>query len=178
VRASRSGDSSLFPGWGFGLVICTSRQRTKENYLMTPMFLRACSVAAGLAVSMAAFAQTTAQQPAQPQPRTQTTTPAPQDPESAGQTGLASGTSSSSLTQRWLRPTHHRPLAARPVGQGRPRKTISSQERTRARRRSSSVNASKSPARSRRGGPQGRGGPAGRQLADRPRVSTCLLVRI
>jgi hypothetical protein len=52
---------------------------------MTPMFLRVCSAAAALVVSMAAFAQTTAQQPAQPQPRTQTPTPAPQHTGSAGQ---------------------------------------------------------------------------------------------
>ena len=58
---------------------------------MTPMFLRLCSVAAGLAVTMAAFAQATVQQPAQPQPRTQTTTPAPQDPGSAGQMVTVAG---------------------------------------------------------------------------------------
>ena len=52
---------------------------------MTPMFLRVCSAAAFLAVNMAAFAQTTGQQPAQPQPRTQTPTPAPQHTGSAGQ---------------------------------------------------------------------------------------------
>ena len=45
---------------------------------MTPMFLRACGVAAALGVSMAAFAQTTGQQPAPPQPRTQTTPASPQ----------------------------------------------------------------------------------------------------
>ena len=47
---------------------------------MTPMFLRGCSVAAGLAVSMAALAQTAGQQTGQAQPRTQTTTPAPPAP--------------------------------------------------------------------------------------------------
>ena len=52
---------------------------------MTPMLLRVCSAAVALAVNMAAFAQTTGQQPGQPRPRTQTTTPAPQHPGSAGQ---------------------------------------------------------------------------------------------
>ena len=42
---------------------------------MTPTFLRACWAVAALGLSMAAFAQTPSQQPAQP--RTQTTTPAP-----------------------------------------------------------------------------------------------------
>ena len=50
---------------------------------MTPMFLRACGVVATLGLSMAAFAQTPGQQPAQP--RTQTTTPAPQQAGSADQ---------------------------------------------------------------------------------------------
>jgi|SRR5688572_16120171 len=53
---------------------------------MTPRFLSACGVAAALSLSMAAFAQTPAQQPAQPQPRTQTATPASQKAESAPQT--------------------------------------------------------------------------------------------
>lgn len=52
---------------------------------MTPMFLRVCSAAAALAVSVATNAQTTGQQPAQPPARAQTTTPAPQDRDSAGQ---------------------------------------------------------------------------------------------
>jgi hypothetical protein len=58
---------------------------------MTLMFSRVCSVAAGLAVSVAAFAQTTGEQPAQPQPRTQTTTPAPQHSGSAGQMVTVAG---------------------------------------------------------------------------------------
>ena len=53
---------------------------------MTPMFLRACGVAAALGVSMAAFAQTTGQQPAPPQPRTQTTPASPQAGSAGGQT--------------------------------------------------------------------------------------------
>jgi hypothetical protein len=53
---------------------------------MTPTFVRACGMAAALVLGMAAFAQTTGQQPAQPQPRTQTTTPAPQQAGSASQT--------------------------------------------------------------------------------------------
>lgn len=53
---------------------------------MTTTFLRVCSAAAALGLSMAAFAQTPAQQPAQPQPRTQTATPASQKAESAPQT--------------------------------------------------------------------------------------------
>lgn len=53
---------------------------------MTPTFLRACGAAAVLSLSMPALAQTPAQQPAQPQPRTQTTTPASQKAESASQT--------------------------------------------------------------------------------------------
>ena len=51
---------------------------------MTSTLLRACGAAAALGLSMAAFAQTTGQQPAQP--RTQTTTSAPQQAGSAGQT--------------------------------------------------------------------------------------------
>ena len=50
---------------------------------MTPTFLRACGAVAALGLSMAAFAQTPAQQPAQP--RTQTTTTAPQQAGSADQ---------------------------------------------------------------------------------------------
>ena len=50
---------------------------------MTPTFLRACGAVVALGLSMAAFAQTPAQQPAQP--RTQTTTPAPQQAGSADQ---------------------------------------------------------------------------------------------
>ena len=53
---------------------------------MTPRFLSACGVAAALSLSMASFAQTPAQQPAQPQPRPQTTTPAPQQAGSAART--------------------------------------------------------------------------------------------
>ena len=52
---------------------------------MTPTFLRACGAAAALGLSMNAFAQTTGQQPVQPQPRTQTTIPAPPQAGSAGQ---------------------------------------------------------------------------------------------
>ena len=51
---------------------------------MTPTFLRACGAVVALGLSMAAFAQTPEQQPAQP--RTQTTTPAPQQAGSADQT--------------------------------------------------------------------------------------------
>jgi hypothetical protein len=64
---------------------------TKEELLMTPMFLRACGVAAALGVSMAAFAQTTGQQPASPQPRTQTTPATSQAGSAAGQTVTVSG---------------------------------------------------------------------------------------
>jgi hypothetical protein len=53
---------------------------------MTSSFLRVCGAAAALGLSTAAFGQTTGQQPAQPQPRTQTTTQAPQQAGSAGQT--------------------------------------------------------------------------------------------
>ncbi len=58
---------------------------------MTPMFLRAFGVAAALGVSMAAFAQTTGQQPASPQPRTQTTPATSQAGPAAGQTVTVSG---------------------------------------------------------------------------------------
>ena len=58
---------------------------------MTPMFLRACGVAAALGVSMAAFAQTTEQQPASPQPRTQTAPATSQAGSAAGQTVTVSG---------------------------------------------------------------------------------------
>jgi hypothetical protein len=53
---------------------------------MTPRFLIACGVAAALSLSTASFAQTPAQQPAQPQPRPQTTTPAPQQAGAAART--------------------------------------------------------------------------------------------
>ena len=53
---------------------------------MTPMFLRACGVAAALGVSMAAFAQTTGEQQTAPQPRTQTTPAPAQAGSAAGQT--------------------------------------------------------------------------------------------
>src|SRR5687768_5713920 len=64
---------------------------TKEELPMTPMFLRACGVAAALGVSMAAFAQTTGQQPASPQPRTQTAGATSQAGPAAGQTVTVSG---------------------------------------------------------------------------------------
>jgi hypothetical protein len=53
---------------------------------MTPTFLRVCGAATALSLSMAAFAQTTGPQPAQPRPRPQTTAPAAQQAGSAGQT--------------------------------------------------------------------------------------------
>ena len=144
---------------------------------MTPMFLRVCSMAAALAISMAAFARTTGQQPAQPQPRTQTTTPAPQHPGSAGQMVRVAGCIQSEADYRKARNLGRGGTAGTGVGVGNEfvlidtemaspgappaagaatgttgaaAKTISSQERTRARRRRSSVNASRSPARSRR----------------------------
>jgi hypothetical protein len=58
---------------------------------MTPTFLRLCGAAAALSLSMAAFAQTPKQQPAQPEPRTQTRTAAPQPAGSAGQTVVVMG---------------------------------------------------------------------------------------
>ena len=57
---------------------------------MTPTFLRLCGAAAALSFIMAAFAQTPKQQPAQPQPRTQTRTAAPQA-GSAAQTVVVVG---------------------------------------------------------------------------------------
>ena len=58
---------------------------------MTSMFLRACSVAAALGVSMAAFAQTTGEPQAAPQPRTQTAPAPPQAGSAAGQTVTVTG---------------------------------------------------------------------------------------
>lgn len=58
---------------------------------MTPTFLRLCGAAAAVSLGMAAFAQTPKQQPAQPQPRTQTRTAAPQQAGSAGQTVVVVG---------------------------------------------------------------------------------------
>jgi hypothetical protein len=54
---------------------------------MTPTFLRACGAVVAFGLNMAAFAQTPGQQPAQP--RTQTTTPAPQQAGSADQADQA-----------------------------------------------------------------------------------------
>ena len=53
---------------------------------MTPTFLRAYGAAAALGLSMVAFAQTPEQQPAQPKPRTETSTPASSQAGSARQT--------------------------------------------------------------------------------------------
>ena len=58
---------------------------------MTSMLLRACSVAAALGVSMAAFAQTTGEQQTPPQPRTQTAPAPPQAGSAAGQTVTVMG---------------------------------------------------------------------------------------
>jgi hypothetical protein len=85
---------------------------------MTPMFVRVCSVAAGLAVSMAAFAQTTGQQPAQPQPRTQTTTSAPQHAESAGQMVTVAGCIQSEADYRKARNLGRGGAAGTEVGVG------------------------------------------------------------
>jgi hypothetical protein len=85
---------------------------------MTPMFLRVCSVAGGLAVGMAAFAQTTGQQPAQPQPRTQTTTPAPQRPGSAGQIVTVAGCIQSEADYRKVRNLGRGGAAGSAVGIG------------------------------------------------------------
>jgi hypothetical protein len=85
---------------------------------MTPMFLRVCSVAAGLAVSVAAFAQTTGQQPAQPQPRTQTTTPAPQNPGAAGQMVTVAGCIQSEADYRKARNLGRGGTAGTGVGVG------------------------------------------------------------
>jgi hypothetical protein len=70
---------------------------------MTPMFLRVCSVAAGLAVNMTAVAQMTGQQPALPQPRTQITTPAPQGAGSADQVVTVVGCIQSEADYRKVR---------------------------------------------------------------------------
>jgi hypothetical protein len=85
---------------------------------MTPTFLRVCSVAAGLAVSMAAFAQTAGQQPAQPQPRTQTTTPAPQHPGLAGQMVTVAGCIQSEADYRKARNLGRGGTAGTGVGVG------------------------------------------------------------
>jgi hypothetical protein len=58
---------------------------------MTPTFLRLCGAAAALSLSIAAFAQTPKQQPAQPELRTQPRTAAPQQAGSAGQTVVVVG---------------------------------------------------------------------------------------
>ena len=58
---------------------------------MTSIFLRACTMAAGLAVSMAAFAQTTPEQQTPPQPRTPTAPAPPQAGSAAGQTVTVMG---------------------------------------------------------------------------------------
>ena len=83
---------------------------------MTPTFLRACGAVAALGLSMAAFAQTTGQQPAQP--RTQTTTPASQQAGSADQTVTVVGCIQSEADYRKARNLGRGGTAGTGVGVG------------------------------------------------------------
>jgi hypothetical protein len=83
---------------------------------MTSTFLRACGAVGALGLSMAAFAQTTGQQPAQP--RTQTTTSAPQQAGSAGQTVTVVGCIQSEADYRKARNLGRGGTAGTGVGVG------------------------------------------------------------